>query len=60
MPLSLERAVERKDLDAMRMYDLNTCMECGSCAFVCPAKRPLVQNIRLGKALLREAAAKSK
>jgi len=25
------------------------CFECGSCAFVCPAKRPLVQFIRLAK-----------
>lgn len=26
------------------------CFECGCCAFVCPAKRPLVQFIRLAKA----------
>ncbi len=25
------------------------CFECGSCAFICPAKRPLVQFIRLAK-----------
>lgn len=25
------------------------CFECGSCAYVCPAKRPLVQLIRLAK-----------
>lgn len=25
------------------------CMECGCCSFVCPARRPLVQNNRLGK-----------
>ena len=25
------------------------CFECGCCAFVCPAKRPLVQFIRLAK-----------
>jgi len=25
------------------------CFECGSCAFVCPSKRPLVQFIRLAK-----------
>lgn len=29
------------------------CFECGSCAFVCPAKRPLVQMIRLAKQELR-------
>jgi len=25
------------------------CMECGSCSFVCPSKRPLVQSIKLAK-----------
>jgi len=30
-------------------YGVFDCFECGSCAFVCPAKRPLVQFIRLAK-----------
>lgn len=30
------------------------CFECGSCAFVCPAKRPLVQFIRLAKQKARK------
>jgi electron transport complex protein RnfC len=34
-------------------YSINLCMECGACSFVCPARRPLVQSIRLGKATLR-------
>ncbi|HZX34873.1 MAG TPA: electron transporter RnfC, partial [Thermodesulfobacteriota bacterium] len=29
------------------------CIECGCCAFVCPARRPLVQWIRVGKVRLR-------
>ena len=32
---------------------INLCMECGCCSFVCPAKRPLVENNKLGKAYLR-------
>lgn len=35
-------------------YSINLCMECGSCSFVCPASRPLVQNNRLAKIALRE------
>ena len=57
-PLSLEKAVTRKDTSALKTLDVMSCMECGSCAFVCPAKRPLVQSIRLGKALLRAESAK--
>lgn len=30
-------------------FGVKDCFECGSCAFVCPAKRPLVQLIRLAK-----------
>lgn len=33
---------------------VNLCIECGSCSFVCPANRPLVQNNRLGKAEVRD------
>ncbi len=28
---------------------ITDCMECGSCSFTCPAKRPLLDYIRLGK-----------
>ena len=37
---------------------INLCMECGCCSYVCPAKRPLVQNNRLAKAVLREYKAR--
>ena len=33
---------------------INLCIECGCCSFVCPAKRPLVENNRLAKAAVRE------
>ncbi len=58
VPLSLERAVEREDAEALARLSVMNCMECGSCAFVCPAKRPLVQSFRLGKAILRAHSAK--
>lgn len=57
-PVTLAKAVERGDRDALAANDLLSCMECGSCAYLCPANRPLVQNMRIGKALLRESAAK--
>ena len=36
-----------EEVEAARVLD---CIECGSCTFVCPARRPLVQWIRQGKA----------
>lgn len=35
-----EEAEEEKVLD---------CIECGSCSYICPAGRPLLDYIRLGK-----------
>jgi len=28
---------------------ITDCCECGSCSFICPANRPLLDYIRLGK-----------
>lgn len=55
MPVKLEKAVEKKDIDALKELDIATCMECGCCAFSCPAGRRLVQAIRLGKSYVRNA-----
>ena len=31
-------------------FGIFECFECGCCAYVCPAKRPLVQFVRIAKA----------
>lgn len=58
IPTKLEKAVERKDIDALNSLDIMTCMECGCCAFTCPANRKLVQSIRLGKNYVKKAGQK--
>ena len=55
VPTKLEKAAERRDVEALRELDIMTCMECGCCAFTCPAGRRLVQSIRLGKSYVRNA-----
>ena len=57
-PLYLYRFVNAKRLDEMTRLNLLDCIECGSCAFTCPGKLPLVETFRKGKQLLREANAK--
>ena len=37
--------------NAKEEYNLLDCIECGCCTFVCPAKRNIVQYIRLLKLL---------
>jgi len=45
MPLSQKALFDR--LEEEKVMD---CMECGSCSYTCPASRPLLDYIRLGKA----------
>ena len=58
VPPFISRSVKLKDEQALEKQGVMTCMECGSCAFNCPAHKHIVQNMRLGKAIVKEAAAK--
>jgi len=42
----------------LQEFDVMDCMECGTCAFNCPAGRPLVQAIRLGKGIVKAGGKK--
>lgn len=53
-PMGLEPKEIAIHVEANRAQDtakfgVFECFECGSCAYVCPAKRPLVQFVRLAK-----------
>lgn len=54
MPTNIVKAAKIKDVDTLKRAGVTVCMECGSCAFACPAGKPLVQHMRLAKAILRE------
>ena len=56
MPMYIDFYALAGDFKTSEKYGTNHCIECGCCANVCPAKRPLVQSIRLAKAKLREKA----
>ena len=56
----LHRAVNRGDLERLDGLHVMDCIECGSCAYGCPAGIPLVQSFRTGKKLVRDAAAREK
>ncbi len=58
MPTNIVRAAKIKDVSMLKAAGVNVCMECGSCAFACPAGKPLVQHMRLAKAILREEGKK--
>ena len=58
MPTNIVKAAKAKDPETLNQLGVMVCMECGSCAFACPAGKPLVQHMRLAKAILREEGKK--
>lgn len=52
VPARLAVASQHRNLAMAEKYKIRGCIECGCCAYVCPASIPLVQRIRVGKALI--------
>ena len=46
IPSRLADYAEHHDEEAFTKHEGLECMECGSCSYVCPAKRPLTQVIK--------------
>lgn len=53
MPSMLSVTSEKGFYEQAKEYNLFDCFECGSCAFVCPSKRPIVQLIKLAKSQVK-------
>lgn len=53
MPLLVEQALAADDGARLEKLSVLSCMECGCCSYGCPAKRPLVQSMRLAKNVVR-------
>ena len=58
LPSYIELAYELKDVGALNRYKVNMCLECGCCAYVCPARRPLSHVMVLAKNMQWEARQK--
>ena len=59
-PVLIVRELKAGNLEKAKKFGLMDCIECGCCAFVCPARVNLIQRIRLGKGLVREQMSKEK
>ena len=60
MPSYMEEAFNLKKTDLLNIYKINMCAECSCCSYVCPAKRPLSQVMKLSKNMVWEASKKNK
>ncbi|MDA3882027.1 MAG: electron transport complex subunit RsxC [Bacteroidales bacterium] len=59
-PYLLMSLAEHEMVDELQEHAVMQCIECGSCSFSCPAHRPLLDYIRLGKNIVREHTKKKK
>jgi electron transport complex protein RnfC len=58
LPCFVAEAIEVNDLALAEKYGIMDCRECGSCTFVCPARRPIVQDVKTAKAKIMAARKK--
>ncbi len=52
-PFKFWELVRKEEYDMCSEYDIMSCDNCGCCAYVCPAKIPLVDYIQEGKDAIR-------
>ena len=57
-PVVIAGAFNKKDAAALDKLCIDLCMLCGSCSYVCPAKRPVTQTMSLAKDFAKKEASK--
>jgi len=57
-PTRLYKLIDHKQYETALAEGLMDCKECGCCAYLCPARIPLVQGLKLGKLLSRKKKVK--
>jgi len=58
-PHLLMNLTEKSMFQRAAREDIMTCIECGSCSYVCPSDRPLLDYIRFGKSITKQLESKS-
>ena len=48
-PVLIMKAQRARDKDELLKLDVNKCIECGLCSYICPSKIPLTEEIRKAK-----------
>lgn len=52
-PINMQHFIPTRDVEGLKDFGVMNCMECGCCSYSCPAHRPLVQFMRMGKAIVK-------
>ena len=54
MPNYIAAFARRGDYDRAEEFGARSCVECGTCAYICPGSVPIVQFVRMTKAKINE------
>ena len=54
MPLYFAQFGEQGDLEMCNKFNVMSCVECGTCAYICPGSVPIVQFVRMTKGKINE------
>jgi len=49
LPTEINKYIEMDNLEKAKYLGVLSCMECGSCSYVCPANIPLTQQFKIAK-----------
>ena len=52
MPTDIEKAYQRRDIEALKKLKVTLCMNCGCCTYACPAGRSLAEVNQLAKGII--------
>ena len=52
------KAYDNGNVELLQELNADLCMSCGTCSFVCPAKRPLAPSIALAKIMIKNGGKK--
>lgn len=52
-PVQIMNAVKRKDVDALKSFDVKRCIECGLCTYSCTSKIHVTEYIRQAKRMVK-------
>ena len=55
LPLYIHKFALKEQFEKAEDLRIMDCIECGSCSYICPSKRPIVEAIRFGKRQIRQA-----
>lgn len=52
MPMMISASAVFEDFEKAEKYNAMDCMSCGCCSYICPAKKPIAQNIKFAKDMI--------